>query len=87
MSEWKRKLITGLRGLQIICIGFAVTGLIWSTSDLLLSTVLVEVPVTPLSVLFILYGTVGSIVIEAIIRVLERQAKKGNFLGRKAENG
>jgi len=30
---WRDKLIIGLRGLQIITIGFAVTGVIWSTSD------------------------------------------------------
>jgi len=87
LSEWKHKLILSLRGLQVISIGFAVTGFIWATSDLLLKTVLVEAPVTPLSVLFMLYGTVGTVVIEGIIRVLERQARKGNFLRGKQENG
>ena len=87
MSMWKHRLILSLRGFQIICIGFAITGFIWATSDLLLTTVLAEAPVTPLSLLFMLYGTFGSILIEAVIRLLERQAKKRNFLGRKAENG
>ena len=87
MSEWKRKLILSLRGFQVICIGFIITGFIWATSDLLLSTVLAEAPVTPLSVLFMLYGTFGSVLIEIIIRLLERQAKKGNFLKRSGANG
>ncbi|RLI22913.1 hypothetical protein DRO45_00070 [Candidatus Bathyarchaeota archaeon] len=84
---WRDKLIIGLRGLQIITIGFAVTGVIWSTSDLLISTVLVGVPVTPLSVLFTLYGTAGTFIIEGVIRVLERKLGKANFLGEREGDG
>jgi len=86
--DYKRYVVLGLRVLQMICIGSFATGCIWASSDLLLNKVLIDVPVTPLSVLLMLYGGVGSIVNEAIIRLFNRQ---NCFLQKKekaeAENG
>jgi hypothetical protein len=62
-----------LRLLQLLTIAMTATGFIWASSDWLLATVLVGVPVTPLSVLLMLYGAVGSIIIEGLIRAVKRK--------------
>lgn len=62
-----------LRLLQLLTVGMTFTGFIWASSDYLLATVLIGVPVTPLSVLLMLYGSVGAFVIEALIRVVQRK--------------
>ena len=81
VMSYKPKIVIGLRSIQIICIGFTITGILWSTSDLLLATVLVNAPVTPLSVLMMLYGTFGAFLNEVAIRLMKR--KKGDFLPQK----
>jgi hypothetical protein len=50
-----------------------VVGFIWGSSDWLLASVLKDSPVTPLSVLLMLYGAVGLGVTEAVIRVVQRK--------------
>jgi hypothetical protein len=72
-NGYKRLSIIVLRLLQLLSVALTVTGFIWASSDYLLVTVLVGVPVTPLSVLLMLYGSMGSIVIEALIRVVRRK--------------
>jgi hypothetical protein len=62
-----------LRLLQFLTVSMTVTGFIWASSDYLIATVLVGVPVTPLSVLLMLYGSVGSFIIEALIRLVQRK--------------
>ena len=76
--------IISLRAFQMICIGLTITGFIWATSDLLLTTVLVEAPVTPLSVLLMLYGSLGTGLIEIVIRWLTR--KQQGFLSAEESN-
>jgi hypothetical protein len=61
-----------LRTAQVLCIGLVLMGFVWSTSDLLLNTILVNAPVTPMSVLLMLYGLLGTFGIEAVIRLLNR---------------
>lgn len=79
MAETSPKLATKtqaiilLRLLQLLTVAMSVTGFIWASSDYLLATVLIGVPVTPLSVLLMLYGSVGTFVIEALIRVVQRK--------------
>lgn len=68
--------ILALRSLQFISIGCIIAGFIWSTSDYLLLTVLVDSPVTPLSILLMLYGIFGSSIIEVIIRFMDKHFKK-----------
>ena len=75
-NESKQYAFLALRTIQIISIGCVVSGFIWSSSDWLLLTVLLDSPVTPLSVLLMLYGSCGSIVVEGIMRQLERHYKK-----------
>lgn len=65
--------VIALRMLQLLTVAMVVTGFIWASSDWLLASVLVDLPVTPLSVLLMLYGSVGSIVIEALVRVVQRK--------------
>lgn len=67
--------ILGLRVVQLISVASVITGFIWSTSDLLLVSVLVGAPVTPLSVLMMLYGSVGLFVSELSVRLLRRKSK------------
>jgi hypothetical protein len=74
MSVYKTGIL-GLRVFQIICIASVITGFIWSSSDLLLATVLVDVPVTPLSVLMMLYGVVGVFGSEGAVRFLGRKER------------
>ena len=75
MFDYRRSAIIGLRVVQLLTIASAITGGIWASSDWLLLYVLVEAPVTPLSVLLIMYGIVGTFITEAPIRLLKKQEK------------
>ena len=75
MEKYSNQAVLGLRVVQLLSVAFVIVGFIWSTSDLLLATILVKAPVTPLSVLFMLYGVVGAFSSEAAVRVVRR--KKG----------
>jgi len=72
-TDYKILSVIILRLLQFLTVSMTVTGFIWVSSDYLLATVLVGVPVTPLGVLLMLYGSVGSFIIEALIRVVQRK--------------
>ena len=65
--------ILGLRFLQLLAIGAFVVGFIWGGSDFLNSLIPADSPITPLSVLLMLYGVTGSVVIEIAIRVVQRK--------------
>lgn len=75
MSEVKYRdlAVIALRMLQLLTVSMVVTGFIWASSDWLLESVLVGLPVTPLSVLLMLYGSVGSVVIEGLVRFVQRK--------------
>ena len=75
MYDYKKLAIIGLRIVQLLTIASVVTGVIWASSDWLLLYVLVEAPVTPLSVLLIVYGLFGTFICEAPIRLLKKQEK------------
>jgi hypothetical protein len=72
-QNYKSWFVLGLRFAQLITVMMVIVGLIWGSSDWLLASVLVNVPVTPLSVLLMLYGGVGSVVIEGIVRIVQRK--------------
>lgn len=72
----KATIVLSLRFLQLLATALFIVGGIWCSSDWLTATVLVNAPVAPLSVLFMLYGFVGSASTEAAIRLVNRQAKK-----------
>lgn len=71
--KYRNYAILAFRALQILCISLAITGFIWASSDWLLMTVLVEAPVTPLSILLMLYGTLGTGLSEIAVRLLKRK--------------
>lgn len=72
-TSLSKYLVLPLRVLQLVCIASVITGFVWASSDWLLLTVLVGAPVTPLSVLLMLYGTVGTFVSEVIVRILSKK--------------
>jgi hypothetical protein len=69
----KKMGIIGLRFLQLIAVGMFVVGFIWGGSDWINSLLPANSVITPLSVLLMLYGIIGSIVIEVAIRVVQRK--------------
>ena len=71
--DFKKMGIIGLRFLQLIAVSMAVVGFIWGGSDWISSMLPKNGPVTPLSVLLMLYGLIGSLVIEVAIRVVQRK--------------
>lgn len=75
MSEvrYRNFAVIALRMLQLLTVSMVVTGFIWASSDWLLASVLIDVPVTPLSILLMLYGSIGSVVIETLVRVVQRK--------------
>ena len=76
--EYKKPTILGLRCMELLCIAFVITGFVWASSDLLLATILVKAPVTPISVLLMLYGTIGLFLAETSIRLLNRKLQPKN---------
>ena len=71
--DLKKMGILGLRFLQLIAVGMFVVGFIWGGSDWISSLLPKNGPITPLSVLLMLYGIIGSLVIEVAIRVVQRK--------------
>ena len=72
-ERWKTPAIIGVRAIELISLGFVLSGFLWSTADLMIIHVLAESPVAPLSVLFMLYGTMGTLVSEFIARRLGKE--------------
>lgn len=62
-----------LRLLQILSLAAAIVGFIWSSGDFLTSLFPENSVVTPTSVLLMLYGSVGTLGLEGIIRFLTRK--------------
>jgi len=73
VHDFKKMGIIGLRFIQLIAVGMFVVGFIWGGSDWVSSLLPKNGPVTPLSVLLMLYGIIGSLVIEVAIRVVQRK--------------
>jgi hypothetical protein len=67
-GKHKNSAIFGARLLQILSLCLVITGFLWASSDMLMVTVLADSPVTPLSVLLMLYGSVGFMVSELLAR-------------------
>jgi hypothetical protein len=73
VHDFKATGIIALRFIQLMAIGVFVVGFIWGGSDFLNSLIPANSVVTPLSVLLMLYGAIGSLVIEVAIRVVRRK--------------
>jgi len=72
LAEYKRTAMLATRLIQLTSIVLVITGFLWASSDMLLITVLKDSPVTPLSVLLMLYGFVGSVISEVLARLISR---------------
>jgi hypothetical protein len=68
--------IIGFRCVEILCIGAIITGFVWASSDYLLATILAKSPVTPASVLMIVYGSLGTFLCEVTIWIFKRAEKR-----------
>lgn len=73
VHDFKKTGILGLRFLQLIAVSMFVVGFIWGGSDWINSLLPENSVITPLSVLLMLYGIIGSIVIEVAIRIVRRK--------------
>jgi hypothetical protein len=72
-TDYKKLGVLGLRFLQLISISGFVVGFIWGGSDFLSSLLPKDGPITPFSVLLMLYGIIGATVIEVAIRIVQRK--------------
>jgi len=72
LTQYKNSAMLATRLTQIMSMVSVVTGFVWALTDLLLVTVLVDSPVTPISVLLMLYGFIGSLLTEGIARWIAR---------------
>jgi hypothetical protein len=71
--DFKKYGVLGLRFLQLISISLFVVGFIWGGSDFISSLLPQDGPITPLSVLLMVYGIVGTLVIEVAIKIVQRK--------------
>lgn len=69
----KENFVLGLRFGQFLATSLFIIGLIWGSSDFISTLLPKDSPIAPLSVLFMLYGFVGSLSIEAVIRIVQRK--------------
>jgi hypothetical protein len=69
----KNNALLGFRTLQIFSLAIVVVGFIWSSGDYISSLFPENSIVNPVSVLMMLYGTLGAIGSEGIIRFLTRK--------------
>jgi len=75
-TDYKVQAVIAMRVFQLLCVGLLVSGFVWASSDYLLTTVLVDAPVTPLSVLLMVYGLLGIVCSEVSVRLVRRQNEK-----------
>ena len=61
------------RVMQLISAMLAVVGFIWSSGDILTSLFPSDSVVTPISVLLMLYGSIGVVAFEGVVRFLTRK--------------
>jgi len=73
MFDSKRYFVVSLRFIQLLATASFITGFLWATSDWLLLSILVKTPITPLSVLLMLYGTLGIALSEISVRLINRR--------------
>ena len=73
VHDFKKMGVIGLRFLQLIAVGIFIVGFIWGGSDWINSLLPANSVITPTSVLLMLYGIIGSLVIEVAIRVVQRK--------------
>ena len=72
-TDYKHMGIIGLRFIQLIAVSMTVVGFIWGGSDWISSLLPSNSVVSPTSILLMLYGIIGSLMIEVAIRVVQRK--------------
>lgn len=77
LGQYKNSALFGTRLIQVVCLSLMVIGFVWSSSDFLLLTILADSPVTPLSVMFMLYGLLGSVLSELMARWINKSSNSG----------
>lgn len=70
--NWKGNTVIGLRFLQLLALALVAVGFIWGLGDFI-NSLMPSGQTAPMSLLLILYGLVGSAMIEVPIRVLQRK--------------
>ena len=70
--NWKSNTILGLRFLQVLTLSLVAVGFIWGLGDYI-NIFMPQGTTAPIYILLILYGVVGSGMIEIPIRVLQRK--------------
>ena len=65
--------ILALRTLQIFCLAIVIVGFIWSTGDYITAMFPKDSIINPASVLMMLYGSIGTLGSEGIIRFLTKK--------------
>ena len=75
--DCKKMGILGLRFIQLIAVSMFVVGFIWGGSDWISSILPENSVVSPTSILLMLYGIIGSVVIEVAIRIVQRKKLQG----------
>jgi hypothetical protein len=71
--DFKQMGVLGLRFIQLIAVGAFTVGFIWGGSDWVNSLLPQNSAVTPLSIVLMLYGVIGTVVIEGAIRIVRRK--------------
>ncbi len=70
--NWKGNAILGLRFIQVLALAMVAVGFIWGLGDWI-NSFLPSGSSAPIYVLLMLYGLVGSAMVEIPIRVLQRK--------------
>ncbi len=74
-GDMRKTAITGLRFVQVLALALVAVGFIWGLGDWI-DTLMPEGTDAPISLLLMIYGLVGSAMVEIPIRVLQRRIKK-----------
>lgn len=71
IGDYKSQIVLALRFFQILTVAMVAVGFIWGAGDVIMAWLPADTAVTPLSMLLMLYGTIGSSVIEIAVRVVK----------------
>jgi len=71
-TNWKGNAVSGLRFIQVFALAMVAVGFIWGLGDWI-NSFLPAGSSAPIYVLLMLYGLVGSAMVEVPIRVLQRK--------------
>jgi len=70
-KDYRADLLLALRFFQILTVAMVAVGFIWGAGDVVMAWLPEDSPVTPLSLMLMLYGAIGSLIIEVAVRVVK----------------